>query len=91
MTEITIRPRVGVRELKAHFSRYLDHVRDGGTVIVTDRGQSVAELIPLGRRDRLAELIASGAVRPARRAKGTLPTAIAGSGPVSDLVSDQRR
>ena len=91
MDEITIRQRVGVRELKAHFSRYLDHVRDGGTVIVTDRGRSVAELVPLGRRDRLAELIASGVVRPARRAKGKLPNAIASTGPVSQLVKDQRR
>jgi antitoxin (DNA-binding transcriptional repressor) of toxin-antitoxin stability system len=35
---------VGVRELKAHLSRYLREVRDGEVVLVTDRGTVVAEL-----------------------------------------------
>jgi antitoxin (DNA-binding transcriptional repressor) of toxin-antitoxin stability system len=34
----------GVRELKAHFSRYLEDVRRGEVVLVTDRGRVVAEL-----------------------------------------------
>lgn len=35
---------VGVRELKAHLSRYLREVRAGEVVLVTDRKQVVAEL-----------------------------------------------
>lgn len=35
---------VGVRELKAHLSRILREVRAGEVVLVTDRGQVVAEL-----------------------------------------------
>jgi prevent-host-death family protein len=35
---------VGVRELKAHLSRYLRDVQDGEVVLVTDRGRVVAEL-----------------------------------------------
>jgi len=35
---------VGVRELKAHLSRYLRDVRDGEVVLVTDRGRVIAEL-----------------------------------------------
>jgi antitoxin (DNA-binding transcriptional repressor) of toxin-antitoxin stability system len=35
---------IGVRELKAQLSRVLREVRAGETVLVTDRGQVVAEL-----------------------------------------------
>ena len=39
---------VGVRELKNRLSEYLRHVRAGEAVLVTDRGEVVAELIPPG-------------------------------------------
>ena len=39
---------VGVRELKNRLSEYLRHVRGGEGVLVTDRGEVVAELIPPG-------------------------------------------
>jgi antitoxin (DNA-binding transcriptional repressor) of toxin-antitoxin stability system len=35
---------VGVRELKAHLSRYLREVRAGEVILVTDRSEVVAEL-----------------------------------------------
>ena len=38
---------VGVRELRNHLSRYLDRVRDGEEVIVTDRGRAVARVVPV--------------------------------------------
>jgi antitoxin (DNA-binding transcriptional repressor) of toxin-antitoxin stability system len=37
---------VGVRELKNRLSEYLRHVRAGEGVLVTDRGEVVAELGP---------------------------------------------
>jgi antitoxin (DNA-binding transcriptional repressor) of toxin-antitoxin stability system len=39
---------VGVRELKNRLSEYIRHVRSGQAVLVTDRGQIVAELGPPG-------------------------------------------
>lgn len=43
---------VGVRDLKAHLSEYLRRVRAGEVVLVTDRGEVVAELrAPLALRD----------------------------------------
>jgi prevent-host-death family protein len=39
---------VGVRELKNRLSEYLRQVRSGESVLVTDRGQLVAELTPPG-------------------------------------------
>lgn len=40
---------VGVRELKNKLSEYLRRVRLGESVLVTDRGEVVAELMPPGR------------------------------------------
>jgi prevent-host-death family protein len=37
-----------IAELKNNLSRYLDHVRGGGTVLVLDRNQPVARIVPLG-------------------------------------------
>ena len=40
---------VGVRELKNKLSEYLRRVQLGETVLVTDRGEVVAELLPPGQ------------------------------------------
>lgn len=40
---------VGVRELKNRLSQYLRQVRIGEGVLVTDRGEVVAELVPPGQ------------------------------------------
>jgi antitoxin (DNA-binding transcriptional repressor) of toxin-antitoxin stability system len=58
----------GIRDLKAHLSRYLRRVARGEIVLVTDRGRAVAELrrpgSAAGTEIRLQELLAAGAVRP---------------------------
>lgn len=38
---------VGARELKTRLGKYLNRVRRGETVLVTDRGEPVAELRPV--------------------------------------------
>jgi len=40
---------VGLRDLKNRLSEYVREVRSGEAVLVTDRGEVVAELIPPGR------------------------------------------
>jgi prevent-host-death family protein len=82
----------GVRELRDHLSRYLDAVRDGEEVTVTDHGKAVARLVPLDRPRPLDRLIAEGLVTPARTPKrARLASGIASKGTVSDLVVEQRR
>lgn len=39
--------RARIAELKRHLSRYLDHVREGGSVLVLDRDRPVARIVPL--------------------------------------------
>lgn len=67
-----------IAELKNHLSRYLEHVRAGGSVLVLDRDRPVARLVPLhdsdpaaGRRkEQLVRLERRGLIR---RGSGGLP------------------
>jgi prevent-host-death family protein len=48
---------VGVRELRQNLSRYLDRVKLGEALVVTERGREVARLVPSGpTADRYGEL-----------------------------------
>ncbi len=82
-----------MRDLKNNLSRYLDRVQDGEEVIVTEHGRPVARLSALDHpSDRLAALIASGAVRPPKsKARYRPARRITAKGSVSDLVAEQRR
>ena len=67
---------VSISELKARLSAFIDIVRDGDEVLVTDRGRPIARLMPIlgaeqedGRREML---LRSGRLR----------------GPTSTLASD---
>lgn len=62
---------VGARELKTRLGRYLNRVRRGDTIVVTDRSEPVAELRPISVTQdpaalALAKLAATGGL--------TLPT-----------------
>ncbi|MCB0998175.1 MAG: type II toxin-antitoxin system prevent-host-death family antitoxin [Acidimicrobiales bacterium] len=93
MNVATTRSEVGIRELKNGLSGYIDRVRDGEEVIVTDRGRPVARLSALDASyDRLAELVAAGVVRPPASPDRYLPKRrIKAKGSVSELVAEQRR
>lgn len=60
--------KASISILKAHLSRYLDAVKSGEEVIVTERGRPVARLTPLGEGStpagRVAQLIREGRIRP---------------------------
>jgi prevent-host-death family protein len=61
------RKTVGARELKTRLGGYLRAVRSGATILVTERGEPVAELRPAPRaaaslESRLNELAARGIV-----------------------------
>jgi len=86
------RIEVGIRELKNQLSRYVDQVRLGKEVIVTDHGKPVARLMPLtASDDRLQQLIDSGAVRPALKPKDPMPRIrLTAKGSMSELVSRDR-
>lgn len=80
---------VGVREFRDGLSRYLAQVRRGARVTVTDHGCPIAEVAPLGE-DPIERLIAQGTIQPAKRPR-YLPTPVATTGSVSELVAEQRQ
>lgn len=55
---------VGVRELKAHLSDFLDRAAQGELIRVTDRGVPKAVLGPLPGTVRIEQGIAEGWIRP---------------------------
>jgi antitoxin (DNA-binding transcriptional repressor) of toxin-antitoxin stability system len=69
--------RAKIAELRNGLSRYLDHVRAGGSVLIYDRDTPIAEIVPLKKskvvgkprskkdldEERLARLERKGAIR----------------------------
>jgi prevent-host-death family protein len=89
---------VGIRELKASLSKYLDLVRGGETIVITDRGKPIARIETIEQEalpDSVKYLIASGGMRYVGKPRyiprpvGTLPDD--GGKTMVDYVRDQRR
>jgi len=94
---------VKIAELKNNLSRYLDHVKAGGSVMVLERDRPVAQIVPLsgprGRRAggddaRLARLERRGVIR---RGTGGLPDWLGRRRPprlrgsvIRDLLAERR-
>ncbi len=54
---------VGIRKLKENLSRYLNEVKSGERIVVTDRRKEVALIVPIGigrEEDKVLELIRKG-------------------------------
>lgn len=84
---------VGVRELKARLSAYLDSVKQGHEVLVTERGRAIARIVPVSgaSEQELARLMAEGRVLPPETDRLIFPEQVRlQSGSVEDLVREQR-
>ena len=82
---------VGIRELKAHLSRYVASARAGERIVITARGEQVAELVPVsGELQTLAQLAQQGRLSWSGR-RPVLRLAPEYKGPsLSDAVLEQR-
>jgi len=90
-----------VSELKAGLSAYLARVKQGEEIVVTERGQPIARIVPLARPigdewDRLRELERRGIMR--LQGDGTIPedfwtmpwpTRVPGSAAVDAVLADR--
>lgn len=94
MSEVVKSPaRVGVRELRQNLSVYLDRVKAGETLEVTEHGHPVARLGPTPREPMsiLDRMIAEGRVTPATRSHRDLPPPPKIPGrPLSEILLEMR-
>jgi prevent-host-death family protein len=85
---------VAVSTLRAELSSWIERVRAGEEVVITDRGTPVARLVAVESAPLLEQLTASGVISKPRspvRPTATSASRVRASGPVAELVSEQRR
>jgi prevent-host-death family protein len=83
---------IGIRELRQHLSGFLDEVRAGREVIVTDRGQPVARIVATSGESWLDELVRAGVVTPPERELDASSFGrVRAEGDLMEFVFDQRR
>lgn len=66
--EIHQQNRVGIRELRLETSKILSRVIEGEEFLVTDRGEPIAQLIPINKDsdEFFDQMVASGEIIPAQ-------------------------
>ncbi len=91
--------KVGSREFKNRMGRYLRAVRQGQTLVLTDRGKPVAKVSPPDQQARseptlmdvLKRLEAEGKLRLAKRPLGKFRAVKVKGKPVSQTIIEDRR
>lgn len=83
---------VGIKDLKAKLSGYIDRVNNGKHVVITEHGREVAMIIPISKeRKVIKSLIESGRAHWS----GGKPRGIAGvkirGKPLSETILEERR
>jgi len=86
--------KVGTRELKSRLSEYLRRVKAGQTIIVTERGKPIGQIVPIkpSLEGRLQAMVEAGLAEwNGQRLKARQPAARnRGVRQVSDLVIEDR-
>lgn len=86
---------VGIRDLKAGLSGYLRKVKRGSSVLVTERGQPVARLVPVKAsvEERIQQMVDAGLASWSGKRLGPAPThrpRVKGPKTVADLLLEDR-
>jgi prevent-host-death family protein len=83
---------VGIRELRDHLSQYLEQVKAGAAVTVTEHGRIIATIVPMTYSRHMLELAAQGKVRLPTRPRGRAADfpKIEVEGGLSDLLREVR-
>jgi prevent-host-death family protein len=84
---------VGVRDLRANLAHWLDEVRKGHEVVVTERGVPVARLLKAGEPTTFERLVAEGTITLPKepRTPWPEPTVVPKGGSVTDVLLQQHR
>jgi prevent-host-death family protein len=91
--------KVGIRELKAQLSAYLQQVKGGATLIITEHGKPIGQITPMPRskEERLQAMIDAGLIswsgkrfEPIAESE-LIELAPGASKTVTDLLLEERR
>ncbi len=86
--------RVGARELKNKLSEYLRRVKAGETIIVTEHGKSIGQIVPIkpSVEERLQTMVSAGQAEwDGKKLKPYQPRTVNKSSyQISDLVIESR-
>jgi prevent-host-death family protein len=86
----TVTTRVGIRELKAKLSHYLDRAAAGETIVVTDRGKAKASIGPLSVEARIQQGIEEGWITPGRGRPFREPLRLKGRMTIAEAMAEDR-
>jgi len=86
---------VGIRQLKEQLSHYVEQVKTGAAVVITERGKPVGRIVPwmASVESQLQQLAAANLLAWSGRKLGsTVPVArVRGSKTVAELLLDDRQ
>jgi prevent-host-death family protein len=86
----TVTTYVGIRELKAKLSHYLDRAAAGETIVVTDRGKAKAELRGLSVEQRIQQGIDEGWITPGRGRPSPKRLGLKGRRTIAEVMDEDR-
>jgi prevent-host-death family protein len=88
---------VGIRQLKEQLSHFMDEVKTGATVVITERGKPVGRIVPVATtvENRLQQLAAANLLAWSGRKLGATPPVspvgpVRGVKSVADLLLEDR-
>ncbi len=83
---------VGIKELKAKLSSYVERVRHGEEIVITEHGKEVAIVLPISReRKAVASLVIAGKAKwSGGKPEGLTGVKMKGK-PLSRTVLEERR
>ncbi len=86
--------RIGTRELRNKLSAYLRRIKNGETIIVTEHGKPIGQIIPIeaSLQERMKALQAAGFLEwSGKKLEPRQPTIVnRGPKPASELISEGR-
>ena len=87
--------RVGIRELKSKLSKYMRWVKSGQTIVITERGKPIGQIVPfkVSLEERMQGMVAAGLAEwDGQKLKPYKPLAVnRGERQVSDMVVKDRQ
>ena len=84
--------QIGIRELRQHASKWINKVRAGAVIQITDRGRPVARLVPITSADPDRDaLAAAGFLSPAPAPRPTLDASTLIPGVDLTAILDEQR